>query len=694
MTGDHSLHIVSLALGGCLRGEPVAYGITEDTGGHIAYILGEMRALAAHGAVTQAEIVTRLFDAPELGAIHGCAHEPLGPKLSITRIDSGNRAYLAKEALAADRDAFARAFITHLRARDRLPDLIHAHFADAADVAARVRRELGIPFIYTAHSLGIDKRDCAMAPRDTPTLQARIAEEDAAIARADAIVASSVDECERQLPAYPSADAARIHRLRPGVDMTVPDAAARAGAAAMIAPFLRHADRPIVLAVARPVAKKNLVALVEAFGRDPRLRHRANLVLLAGLRKGLVGGEPEQDRVLSGIADAIDRHDLHGHVAWPRNHSRDEVQALYALARDSGGVFVNPALTEPYGLTLIEAASHGLPVVATCRGGPADIVGELENGLLVEPTDRAEIANAVRTLIEDRPLWLRASNSGREGVRSMGWDRYASGFVALAREVTGRVVANRAVMPVPRALALCDIDNTLTGCAEGARRLSAYLARHRDTVFGVATGRSILEAQRVLREWSLPFPSVWVTSVGSEIYWQRGEDRIADHDYARSLARGWDGDAVHDALRDLPTLTPQGRSEQREFKRSYFLHDPARLAQVRERLDRAGLKTRVIFSHEKLLDILPVEGGKAAAMRHVATTLGLTPEDVFAAGDSGNDIDMLTDCRNAILVGNHAPELARLSERDNVYLTRRHHAGGTLEGIVAHRFARRRGVAA
>ncbi|WP_299309520.1 HAD-IIB family hydrolase [uncultured Croceicoccus sp.] len=672
----------------------MAYGITEDTGGHIAYILGEMRALAAHGAVTQAEIVTRLFDAPELGAIHGCAHEPLGPKLFITRIDSGNRAYLAKEALAADRDAFARAFITHLRTRDRLPDLIHAHFADAADVAARVRRELGIPFIYTAHSLGIDKRDCALAPRDTPTMQARIAEEDAAIARADAIVASSVDECERQLPAYPSADAARIHRLRPGVDMTVPDAAARARAAAMIAPFLRHGDRPIVLAVARPVAKKNLVALVEAFGRDPRLRERANLVLLAGLRKGLVGGEPEQDRVLSGIADAIDRYDLHGHVAWPRNHSRDDVQALYALARDSGGVFVNPALTEPYGLTLIEAASHGLPVVATCRGGPADIVGELENGLLVEPTDRAGIGNAVRTLIVDRPSWLRASNSGREGVRSMGWDRYASGLVALAREVTGRAMAHRAVAPVPRALALCDIDNTLTGCAEGARRLSAYLSRHRDTVFGVATGRSILEAQRVLREWSLPFPSVWVTSVGSEIYWQRGEDRIADQDYARSLARGWDGDAVHDALRDLPCLTPQGRSEQREFKRSYFLHDPARLAQVRERLDRAGVKARVIFSHEKLLDILPVEGGKAAAMRHVANTLGLTPEDVFAAGDSGNDIDMLTDCRNAILVGNHAPELARLSERENVYLTRRHHAGGTLEGIVAHRFARRRGVAA
>jgi sucrose-phosphate synthase len=37
------------------------------------------------------------------------------------------------------------------------------------------------------------------------------------------------------------------------------------------------------------------------------------------------------------------------------------------------GVFINPALVEPFGLTLIEAAAHGLPMVATKNGGPVDI---------------------------------------------------------------------------------------------------------------------------------------------------------------------------------------------------------------------------------------------------------------------------------------------------------------------------------
>ena len=160
------MHIISLALGGCIKGAPVPYGITEDTGGHIMYILGEMAALKRHSQVTTAEIVTRMFDESELlGEAYAQAMEKRTKcGVTITRIDSGNRNYLTKELLSADRDAFVEAFIAQLRGRERLPDLIHAHFADAADVARQVRDRLGIPFIYTAHSLAIDKQDAIADP--------------------------------------------------------------------------------------------------------------------------------------------------------------------------------------------------------------------------------------------------------------------------------------------------------------------------------------------------------------------------------------------------------------------------------------------------------------------------------------------------------------------------------------------------
>ena len=67
---------------------------------------------------------------------------------------------------------------------------------------------------------------------------------------------------------------------------------------------------------------------------------------------------------------------------------------LYRLAARRRGVFVNPALTEPFGLTLVEAAASGLPVVSTADGGPRDILDACGHGELVDATDPDAIAEA------------------------------------------------------------------------------------------------------------------------------------------------------------------------------------------------------------------------------------------------------------------------------------------------------------
>ena len=676
------MHILSLALGGCLRGEPVRYGITEDTGGHIGYILGEMRALSLRGDVRCAEIVTRRFDAPELGTVHARREEWLAPKLVLRRIDSGNPDYLAKEALGADREAFTTALIEELRSRERLPDLIHAHFADAADVAARIQRVFGIPFVYTAHSLGMDKLKASGFR--TQALRQRIEEEDCAIARAAAVVGSSRDECERQLASYPSASVDRIHRLTPGTAPADPQPAKIEAARALVAPFLRDPQRPMVLAVARAVHKKNLVGLVEAFAGEPGLRSQCNLVIVAGQRQSLNEGEAEQREVMNALADAIDRHDLYGCVAYPKTHSRPEVEGLYALAARSRGVFANPAQVEPYGLTLVEAATFGLPVVATKIGGAHDIVLELGHGTLIDPEDTAGIGRAIRELIADRNAWNAKSANGLGNVRSMTWEDYAARFVELARSILApaRVPANCIAR---RALVVSDLDNTLTGCPEGARRFSDFCRRHPDHGFIVATGRSIGEARRLVRDWGLPEPLSWITSVGTEIY-HRAENRLVpDEGFVRAIGDEWQPRAIAAALEDIAGLTAQAGYEQRSFKRSYFAEDAAAVTEIEARLERRSLEARVIYSHGNLLDIVPREAGKGAALAHVARHHDVPLDRVFAAGDSGNDADMLSLCQNAILVGNHAPEVAALAGLANVYVSRRSHAAGALEGIIAHR---------
>ena len=674
------MHILAIALGGCVRGEP-RYGITEDTGGHITYVLGAMRALSQRDDVSRAEIVTRLFDDAELGGVHGESDERLSAKLSITRIDSGNRSYLSKEALAADLANFTRALIAQLRSRDRLPDIIHAHFADAAEVARAVRGALGIPFIYTAHSLAIDKREADGGA--CLELENRISQENRAIGSADAIVGSSRDECERQLLQYPAADETRIHRIRPGIEQVSASPEDIVEAEKLIAPFLRNSCKAIILAIARPVRKKNLVALVEAYARNARLQERANLVILPGLRRSIDRGEAEQVAVLRELVDTIDRHDLHGKVAYPRQHVPSQVRGLYALARKTGGVFVNPALIEPFGLTILEAAAHGLPVVATCRGGPKDIVGEIEHGILVEPTDHAAVGDAIQGLLSNPQAWQAASRNAQKNIVGLTWGAYASSLRKVAGSIVRPAAALRRARP-PRTLLVCDIDNTLTGCRSSAARLSRYLAEHEDIAFAVATGRSLVEARRLVRDWDLPEPMAWITSVGTEIHWSHGKKLEADHAYANRIANGWNGDVVSDALQSIAFLTPQGTVDQRRFKASYFLDDPTKLPVVRKTISAIDIKGRVVFSHDRLLDILPARAGKAGALSHLAETLGLPMDRIIAAGDSGNDLDMLKECPNAIVVANCEPELRKLSTRGQAYLARRNHAAGVLEGLAVY----------
>ncbi|MHA6723999.1 HAD-IIB family hydrolase [Sphingomonas sp. RS2018] len=670
---------MAIALGGCLKGPPVSYGITEDTGGHITYALGAGSAIAARADVDRVEIVTRLIDDATLGPIYALPLEHVAEKLFVRRIDSGNTAYLSKDANATDRPAFTAALIEHIAALECRPDVIHAHFADAGEVAEAIRVRFGIPFVYTAHSLAIEKAGANPADR---TLTKRIAEEDRAIAAADAIVASSRDEAERQLMLYPSACPSRIHCIQPGAGLNMraidlDDVDPSAGRA-LIAPFLRHPERPMILAVARPVDKKNLTGLIDLFGANPRLRERANLVILAGLRDGPDCGEAEQRRVVNGLLSRLDAHDLYGTLALPKRHTQADVASLFALARHSGGVFVNPALTEPYGLTLTESAMHGVPVVATSNGGPADIIARLGHGSVADPRDPVAFATAINALLDDPIAWAKASAAGRINARALDWRHYAASFVAVVSALCAPVVAS----PRARRLLLCDIDNTLTGCRVGAEGMAAFLADNSTLAFGVATGRSLQEAQRLLTEWRQPSPRVFITSVGAEIYWREGGRLIADVDYADHIDAGWDGDAVDARVASLSGVERQPAIEQRRHKRSYFVSEPAVVAAIRD--STADLPVRVIHSHGNLLDIVPMRAGKGAAMTWVAQALGIAPEHVYAAGDSGNDLDMLDACRNGILVANHSAELTPLIGRPTIYLARRPYAAGVIEGMRAY----------
>ena len=89
---------------------------------------------------------------------------------------------------------------------------------------------------------------------------------------------------------------------------------------------------------------------------------------------------------------------------------------LYRWAASRGGVFVNPALTEPFGLTLLEASSCGLPIISTNDGGPKEIRSKCENGLLVDVTDINELKVILEKGISNNNQCKIWSRNGIEGV--------------------------------------------------------------------------------------------------------------------------------------------------------------------------------------------------------------------------------------------------------------------------------------
>ncbi len=76
-------------------------------------------------------------------------------------------------------------------------------------------------------------------------------------------------------------------------------------------------------------------------------------------------------------------------------------------------VFLMPSYSETYGLVLIEAMAMGLPVISTNSGGVPELVRDGMDGIIVEPKDVPQLADAILTLARHPSLRLRYGTSGR-----------------------------------------------------------------------------------------------------------------------------------------------------------------------------------------------------------------------------------------------------------------------------------------
>ncbi|WP_298449499.1 HAD-IIB family hydrolase [uncultured Marinobacter sp.] len=698
-----------IALQGCLKAGSIPYGLTADTGGHIRYLLELVEALSDRPEISHQIIVTRAFDAPHLGEAYNRLEEQISDKVTLWRFRGYSSAYLPKEEIWKELPHLTDSLLRKMQQRNIKPNLIHAHYADAGVVAMRLKAALAIPYVFTGHSLGATKAQHRPANSALGNdLKRRIRYEEITIKHADSVIASSEHEAQVQYGMYRYHDASKILLNPPGCKLGIIrlNASKTVGGQvdSELKRFLKEPNRPCLLAIARPVEKKNLCALVRAYGEHPKLRYNANLVIYAGTRIGIESGEPEACRVWTQLLQLIDDYDLYGYVAYPKYHTLDQIPAIYQWAVKRQGVFVNPALNEPFGLTLLEAAAAGLPVVTTREGGPVDILGRCGHGLLVSPTDIQAIGDACRRLISSDLEWQRYSSRGYRNVDYYTWSRHAEQYVSDMRFPISECPAAPGIRQVSQILAT-DMDGTLLGDKVGLTRLAAWLALNRQCLFIVATGRSLTAALSELTAWASPLPDFLITDVGSAIYRldPRGQPQLITS-WHRRLSKGWRRAECERLLCRHPGLVPQPQDTQSDYKLSFFTrntqtstlaatngfnhtrrpvawHDETIKEEVEQALASVGLAARVVYSHGNLLDILPESSGKAHAVDFLRERFNIDRDEIIAAGDSGNDIDLLQYAAHGIVVANHSSELKRLQHSSSLYWAKTEYAAGVLEGL-------------
>jgi glycosyltransferase involved in cell wall biosynthesis len=258
------------------------------------------------------------------------------------------------------------------------PDVIHLHVFWLWSLAGAIREQTGTPLVYTVHSLDRAEYELGQGP---PECLMQWDTQYVVIAAADRVIALTRGE-SALLAHYCPAARERVRIVGNGIaDIpTTPRALRETG----------RDSAPLVLYSGRFVERKGIRDLLAAM---PLVLDRAPTTrfVLAGGHRHCGGADMERSWL------PPDLYPYREHVHFTGWLSPDALADWYGAA----DVLVVPSWYEPFGMVILEGMLHGLPIVASAVGGPADILEHGRTGLLVPPRDIGALAESILDLVRD-----------------------------------------------------------------------------------------------------------------------------------------------------------------------------------------------------------------------------------------------------------------------------------------------------
>ncbi|MFP4461162.1 MAG: glycosyltransferase, partial [Thermotogota bacterium] len=181
----------------------------------------------------------------------------------------------------------------------------------------------------------------------------------------------------------------------------------------------------------------------KAFANDQDLREKAHLIIVVrGVQDVYNGVESLKDterKIVKEWLYFIKENKLKNHISFFNAENQKDLAALYRSARENRSVFCNPALYEPFGLTVIEAMSCGLPVAATRNGGPSEILREngFKYGFLFDPEDVKSIIDTLKkSLMGEKEYKKYSELSVTRVLEKYTWKKTAEDYL---REIKAKI---------------------------------------------------------------------------------------------------------------------------------------------------------------------------------------------------------------------------------------------------------------
>lgn len=708
---------------GLIRFKDPEIGRDKDTGGQVKYVLELLEHLSLHPQVRKVDLFTRRIIDKRVSAAYEKEVEIVNDKARIVRMSCGGNAYRPKETLWDHLDEFIDKTIRFIDEEGDFPDVVHGHYADGNYLASQVSEIFGVPFFATGHSLGKNKRNLLLQEGMSPekinekfNMDRRIEVEENILKTADLFIVSTQYIIDTQYALYENIKGAKFKVIPPGVNgeifypfyrldmpsfkMSIEQEQAMYRANSDIERFLFNPLKPLILSIGRADKRKNFEMIIQSYGQDKELQAMANLAIFAGVRKDISQMPEEEKDILTNLLLLLDKYDLYGKMAIPKkNDPKLEVPEIYRIAARKKGVFVNATPGENFGLTIVEAAACGLPVIASPTGGPKEILEQCDNGILVDVEDPAAIADALKKIIADQSLWDKYSANGILAANQRySWTAFADKYVTVINDLFKKKKLDTVKSPGKTAYGkrfteadlfiISDLDGTLVDGQDstGLKEFTQWIRMSKGkAIFGIASGRNRLITEQAFAEYDLPKPDILICSAGSEIYYT--DKFIPDKGWDSHIDYQWKRSELQQALADFPGLRLQEEAAQWRFKLSYYVDetfDDDSMANLYKFLDDRKLRARVLLTENHFLDLLPFRASKGSAVRYLSYKWKMPLDRFITAGNSGNDEDMLKGKANGIVVANYSPELEDLKKNKQIYFTKNPLAKGVLEGIRHH----------